>query len=206
MRVEPRDRANSKDDLSHPEKGSVARSIGPRERNFRNGGAFTKELPFLYSSLEILRFSREIEEEALENPDGSDPFAGFQNLEKRMRKQRQDRRILDAEVWRVGFADGKAPVLLADPPAEWIPLPRRFHLLISQWFLANTARGPIASVDWEISPEDRLGIGSVTDRGKSFGWFATSDAREATALAEYLEQAPESHIGQTPGLHGPVTG
>ncbi|MDE2844543.1 MAG: hypothetical protein OXN21_14340 [Chloroflexota bacterium] len=49
-------------------------------------------------------------------------------------------------------------------------------------------------------------IGGVTDRGKSFGWSATSDARETTAPAEYLDQAPESHIGQTPSLRGPVTG
>ena len=191
--------AITKEDLSHSEKGGVARFIERMERDLRNGGTPIEGFQFLHSPLEMLRFSREIEEEVLAHPEGSDLYVGFQNIEKLLGEQLRYRRILDAGIRLVGFGEGDAPGFLADSPAEWISLSRDRNLLINQWFLVSTAPEPVAFVGWEISREDRFGAGGVTDHGKSFEGFVTSDARVVTALVEYLDQVRESHNNRITG-------
>ena len=98
----------TREDLSHPEKTGVVRLIERMERELRNGGIPIEGFQFLNSPLEMLRFSREIEEEALEHPDGAVLYVGFQNSDKLLGEQRRYRRMLEAGVQVIGFGEGKS--------------------------------------------------------------------------------------------------
>ena len=188
--------AITNEDLSHPEKSGVIRFIERMERDLRNGGTPIEGFQFLHSALEMLRFSREIEEEVLAHPEGSDLYVGFQNTEKLLGEQLRYRHILDSGIRIVGFGEGEAPDFLADTAAEWVSLPRDHYLLLNQWFLVSTAPDPIAFVGWETSPDDQFGVGGVSAEGKSFEGFVTADPRIITALVEYLDKVREGHRKQ----------
>lgn len=178
-------------DLSHPGKSGVVRFIERMERELRNGGTPIEGFQFLNSPLEMLRFSRQIEEEILANPNGADLCVGFQNSRKLQGEQARYRLLLDAGARIVGFGEGAMPDFLACSGAEWVSLPRDRYLLVNQWFLVSTTPNPIAFVGWETSPEDRFGMGGVSAPGKSFEGFVTADPRVITALVEYLDHVRE---------------
>ena len=187
----PMEWAITREDLSHPEKNGVVRFIERMERELRNGGTPIEGFQFLNSPLEMLRFSREIEEEILAQPEGADLYVGFQNTDKLLGEQQRYRRILHAGVKMVGFGEGPAPDFLADANAEWVSLPRDHHLMVNQWFLVSTAPVPIAFVGWETSADHRFGIGGVSEPGKTFEGFVTGDPRVISALVEYLDVVRE---------------
>ncbi|MDE2938675.1 MAG: hypothetical protein OXR67_07110 [Chloroflexota bacterium] len=180
-----------KEDLSHPDRNGVERFIERMERSLRNGGTPIEGFQFLNSPLEMLRFTREIEEEILASPEGSDLYVGFQNSEKLEGERNRYRKILEAGVRTVGFGVGDAPDFLAGTGAEWVSLPMDRHLLVNQWFLVSANPVPIAFVGWEISCDDQFGVGGVTQRGKGFEGFVTSDPRVITALVDYLDHLRE---------------
>ena len=188
--------AITNEDLSHPEKSGVIRFIERMERDLRNWGTPIEGFQFLNSALEMLRFSREIEDEVLAHPEGSDLYVGFQHTEKLLGEQLRYRHILDSGIRIVGFGEGEAPDFLADTAAEWVSLPRNHYLLLNQWFLVSTAPDPIAFVGWETSPDDRFGAGGVSAEGKSFEGFVTADPRIITALVEYLDEVRAGHRKQ----------
>ncbi len=179
------------DDRSHPEKTGVARFIKRMERSLRNGGTPIEGFQFLNSPLEMLYFTREIEEEILASPEGADLYVGFQTTGKLGGERRRYRRILEAGVRMVGFGAGAAPDFLADTQAVWVSLPMDRHLLVNQWFLVSVNPVPIALVGWEISPDDQFGVGGLMQQGKGFEGFVTSDPRVITALVEYLDHVRE---------------
>lgn len=183
--------AITKEDLSDAATSSVKRFIGRMERELRNGGTPIEGFQFLNSPLEMLRFSREIEEEILKNPEGADLYVGFQNAEKLAGERRRYQQILAAKVRMVGFGEGDPPDFLAGTTAEWVSLPRDRNLLVNQWFLVSSTPVPIAFVGWETSPEDRFGVGGLSHAGKSFEGFVTSDPRVITGLVEYLDHIRE---------------
>ena len=161
------------------------------ERSLRNGGTPIEGFQFLNSPLEMLRFSREIEEEILANSEEADLYVGFQNSEKLAGERHRYRKILEAGVRMAGFGVGEAPDFPAGTQAEWVSLPMDRQLLVNQWFLVSATPVPIAFVGWDISPEDRFGVGGLTQHGKSFEEFVASDARVITALIEYLDHVRE---------------
>ena len=175
------------EDRSHSQESGVQQFIARMERHLRNGGAPIEGFHFLNLPQEMLRFSREIEEEVLLHPQGADLYVGFQNSQRLAEERRRYRRIIDAGVRLVGFGEGEAPDFLAGTQAEWVSLPRDRHLLVNQWFLVSPNPVPIAFVGWETSPDDRFGVGGSSQAGKSFEGFVTSDPRVVTALVEYLD-------------------
>ena len=179
------------EDRSHPEKTGVAQFTNRMERSIRNGGTPIEGFQFLNSPLEMLRFTRQIEEEILASPEGADLYVGFQNSEKLADERRRYRKILEAGVRMVGFGTGEAPDFLAGTQAEWISLPMDRHLLVNQWFLVSANPVPIAFVGWEISRDEQFGVGGLTQQGKSFEGFVTSDPRVITSLVEYLDHVRE---------------
>ena len=179
--------AITKADLSHSEKSGVVRFVERMERELRNGGTPIEGFQFLNSPLEMLRFTREIEEEVLANPEGADLYVGFQNSEKLAGERRRYRRLLDAGVRLTAFGVGAAPDFPSNIRDHWASLKPDRHLLVNQWFLVSSNPVPIAFVGWETSPQDRFGEGGLTGEGKSFEGFVTSDPRVITALIEYLD-------------------
>ena len=162
-------------DLSHPETGGVVRFIERMERELRNGGTPIEGFQFLNSPLDMLRFSREIEDAAMAHPEGADLYVGFQHSRKLTGEEGRYRRLLASGVRVFGFGQGEAPDFLADTAAEWVSLPGDRFSLLNQWFLVSTAPAPIAFVGWETSPEDRFGLDGVSAPGKSFEGFVTED-------------------------------
>ncbi len=187
--------AITREDRLHSGNNALAGFIERMERELRNGGTPIEGFQFLNSPLEMLRFSREIEEETLSQPEGADLYVGFQNTGKLLGERNRYRRILEAGVRVVGFGEGQAPDFLADTDAEWVSLPRDHHLLVNQWFLVSTAPVPIAFVGWETSEEHRFGVGGVSQPGKTFEGFVTGDPRIITALVEYLDMVREGAKG-----------
>jgi hypothetical protein len=183
--------AIAREDRLDPDKSAVAQFIERMEQELRNGGTPIEGFQFLNSPLEMLRFSREIEEETLAQPEGADLYVGFQNTEKLLGERQRYRRILEAGVKMVGFGEGPAPDFLADTDAEWVSLSRDHHLLVNQWFLVSTAPVPIAFVGWETSADHRFGLGGVSEPEKSFEGFVTADPRIISALVEYLDLVRE---------------
>ena len=179
------------EDLSHPAKSGVVRFIGRMERELRNGGHPIEGFQFLTSPLQMLRFSREIEEEILAQPGGADLYVGFQNTGKSQGEQERYLRILEAGVKVVAFGEGEAPDFLSGTPAEWVSLPRDRRLLVNQWFLVSSSPVPIAFVGWETSSEDLFGVGGLSAPGKNFEGFVTADPRVITSLVEYLDHVRE---------------
>jgi len=178
--------AITREDKLHAGKNAVAQFIERMERELRNGGTPIEGFQFLNSPLEMLRFSREIEEEILSQPEGANLYVGFQNTEKLLAERQRYRRILEAGVKMVGFGEGPAPDFLRGTDAEWVSLSRDHHLLVNQWFLVSTAPVPLAFVGWETSADHRFGIGGVSKPGKTFEGFVTADPRIISALVEYL--------------------
>ncbi len=176
------------------------------ERSLRTGGTPIEGFQFLNSPLEMLRFSREIEEEILANPEGADLYVGFQNSEKLAGERHRYRKILEAGVRMAGFGVGEAPDFLAGTQAEWVSLPMDRRLLVNQWFLVSAPPVPIAFVGWDISPEDRFGAGGLTQQGKSFEGFVTSDPSVITALIEYLDHVREEANSPADEVADPVCG
>ncbi|MCY4364819.1 MAG: hypothetical protein OXE17_01120 [Chloroflexi bacterium] len=183
--------AITKSDLSHDDKSGVVRFVERMERELRNGGTPIEGFQFLNSPLEMLRFSREIEEEILANPDGADLYVGFQNSDKLAGERIRYRQIVDAGVRLTGFGVGAAPDFLQGAHARWASLKPDRRLLVNQWFLVSSNPVPIAFVGWETSPEDRFGKGGITGEGKGFEGFVTADPRVITALVEYLDHVFE---------------
>ena len=181
----------TEEDRSHGAKSGVVRFIERMERELRNGGTPIEGFQFVNSPLEMLRFSREIEEEVLTQPEGADLYVGFQSSVKMLGERRRYQRILDAGVRLIGFGEGEAPDFLADTPAEWVALPRDRHLLVNQWFLVSSSPVPVAFVGWETSTEDLFGVGGLSTPGKSFEGFITADPRVITALVDYLDHVRE---------------
>lgn len=176
------------EDLSHPEQSGVVRFIERMERDLRNGGTPIEGFQFLNSPLDMLRFSREIETEAMAHPEEADLYVGFQNSRKLMGEEQRYRKILESGVRVFGFGVGEAPDFLADTSAEWVSLPGNRYPLVNQWFLVSTAPAPIAFVGWDTSPDDRFGVDGVSAHGKTFEGFVTEDPRVISALVEYLDQ------------------
>ena len=175
-------------DLSHPEKSGVVQFIERMERELRNGGTPIEGFQFLNSPLDMLRFSREIEDEAMAHPEEADLYVGFQNSQKLIGEEQRYRKILDSGVRVFGFGEGEAPAFLADSSSEWVSLPSNRYPLVNQWFLVSTAPAHIAFVGWDTSPDDRFGVDGVSALGKSFEGFVTEDPRVISALVEYLDQ------------------
>ena len=114
----PTEWAITSDDWSNPEKSGVAWFIGRMERSLRTGGTPIEGFQFLNSPLEMLRFSREIAEEILANPEGADLYVGFRNSEKLAGERHRYRKILEAGVRMAGFGVGEATDFPAGTQAE----------------------------------------------------------------------------------------
>ena len=183
--------AITKADLSHNEKSGVVRFVERMEQELRNGGTPIEGFQFLNSPLEMLRFTREIEDEILANPEGADLYVGFQTSDKLAGERRRYRRILEAGVRLTAFGVGAAPDFPSGIHAHWASLKPDRHLLVNQWFLVSSNPVPIAFVGWETSPHYRFGEGGLTDEGKSFEGFVTADPRVITALIEYFDHVFE---------------
>jgi hypothetical protein len=174
-------------DATRQDPSGVEGIISRMEQELRQDGPPIEGFRFLNSAMEMLRFTREIEDEVLSEPDGADLYVGFQTGQKIDGEARRYQRIVDAGVKVVGFGTD----LPADNPTRlvdrWISLSFNTRALENQWFLVSSHPTPIAFVGWETS-EEAFGVGRLSAPGKEFKGFVSSDSRIVDAMMAYLER------------------
>jgi DICT domain-containing protein len=142
---------------------------------------------FMNSPIEMLRFSREIEDEVRANPQDADLYVGFQTADKLIGETNRYQRLVKQGAKVVAFGQGIPPEAAADCEVEWISLERDTRALENQWYLVSSKPTPIAFVGWETSPEDQFAVGGLSAPGKMFRGFATSDLRVVKGMLAHLE-------------------
>ena len=157
------------------------------EKELRAGGTPIEGFRFLSDAAEMLDFSREIEREIRDSPQGADLYVGFQTADGLIGEAEQYRLLARVGVRVLGF--GQCPLEEAPEGLEgvWTPLPRDTRSLENQWFLVSSHPTPIAFVGWETSPEKMFGVGGISAPGKQFRGFVTNDVRVVHAIIAHLE-------------------
>jgi hypothetical protein len=157
------------------------------EHELRGDGSPLEGFHFMNSPMEMLRFSREIEDEVGANSTDADLFAGFQTVEKLIGESKRYRRFVETGVSIVAFGQGTLPESTDLVDLEWVPLERDTRALENQWYLVSSRPSPIAFVGWETSPEDQFALGRLSAPGKMFKGFVTNDSRVVGAMLTHLE-------------------
>ena len=157
------------------------------DRELRNGGTPIEGFRFLSDASEMLDFSREIEHEVRDSPDGADLYAGFQCAARLEGEAARYRRLVRAGVRVVAFGHGPLDPAPDGLHGIWTALPRNTRALENQWFLVSSHPTPIAFIGWETSPDKMFGLGGISVPGKQFRGFATNDCRVVHAVIAHLE-------------------
>ena len=148
---------------------------------------------FLKSGEEMLRITREIEDEALRANVGSTLYVGFQRGEKLAKELNRYRRLQDAGVPVVGFGHGTPTETLANTAEQWVDLDLDVKAFENQWFLVTVSPMPILFIGWETSSPDMFGRGRISSAGKEFQGFVSTDRRIVDAAIALLERVRRRH-------------
>ena len=157
------------------------------DKELRAGGTPIEGFRFLSDATEMLEFSREIEREVRDSPNGADLYAGFQTSGKMAGEGRRYRRLVRAGVRLAAF--GQCPLEEAPEGLEavWTQVQRNIRALENQWFLVSSHPTPIAFVGWEVSQDKLFGLGGISNPGKKFRGFITNDCRVVHSIIAHLE-------------------
>ena len=157
------------------------------DKDLRSGGTPIEGFRFLSDATKMLDFSREIEREVRDSPNGADLYVGFQAAERLFGEAKRYRRMIRAGVKLSAFGQRQ----LEEPPegleSAWTPVERNTYALENQWFLVSSHPAPIALIGWETSPENMFGVGGISSPGKQFRGFITNDFRVVHAVIAHLE-------------------
>lgn len=164
------------------------------EHEFRVDGLPLEGFHFMNSPMEMLRFSREIEEEVGANSTDANLYAGFQTVEKLIGESKRYRHLVETGVSLVAFGQGKLPESTDLVELEWVPLERDTRALENQWYLVSSTPSPIAFVGWETSPEDQFARDGLSAPGKMFKGFVTNDSRVVEAMLTHLESVRSAKV------------
>ncbi len=189
-------------DLSQFGRTPVAGFVERMERELRGGGGPIEGFQFVNTTEEMLRFTREIEDEVLDNPDGANLYTGFQTSAKFDMEIARYEDILRTGARVAAYGQGPPPDGFDAGTFWWVELPRDTRALENQWFLVSTAPTPIVFVGWETSPDDRFGTGGLSAPGKTFEGFVTTDRRVVDAIVEHLHSVMYTRTRLTCGEPG----
>ena len=177
----------TEEDLSQFGRTPVGGFVERMERELRGEGGPIEGFRFLHTTEEMLRFTREIGDEVLNNPGEANLYTGFQTAAKFDAEMDRYEEILRAGVRVAAYAQGPPPEGFDVGKFWWVEVPRDTRALENQWFLASAAPTPIVFAGWETSPADRFGIGGMAAAGKVFEGFVTTDSRVVDAVVEHLD-------------------
>ena len=157
------------------------------DKELRWGGTPIEGFRFLSDAAEMLDFSREIEREVRDSPQGADLYVGFQTSDRLTGEAKRYRRMARAGVRLAAFGHCPLNEAVEGLKGVWTPLPWDTRALENQWFLVSSHPTPIAFVGWETSPERMFGLGGLSSPGKQFRGFITNDGRVVHAVIAHLE-------------------
>ena len=142
---------------------------------------------FLKSTKEMLGITREIENE-IKNYSSSNSakelYVGFQNVDKLYFEKKRYETLINSGVTVHAFGTGTPLDSFQKTYTTWSDLEFSKTKVENQWLLAITEPSPIAFIGWEIST-DIFGLGKLSDPGKMFEGFATSDERVIIPLIDH---------------------
>ena len=148
---------------------------------------------FLKSSKEMLKVTREIEDEALISRSGNELFVGFQNVDKLYYEKSRYEQLISAGVIVHAFGNKIPDKAKGNSFSTWNILDNSTSKVENQWFLTSQHPYPIAFIGWETSLEI-FGQGRLSDPSKVFEGFATSDLRVVASLINHLKQISKNTV------------
>ena len=155
------------------------------EKELRNKGLPLEGFKFLNSPSEMLDFTREIEKEVLQSPEGADLYVGFQTAEKYDIESKRYVKIKDSGVDVYGYGTGQPENDVSAGLTQWVNLPENKFAVENQWVLVTSSPTPIALLAWETSL-DMFGKGGLSTPGKHFRGFVSDDDRVVSGVIKYL--------------------
>ena len=182
------------EDCNKTDPDGVSGLILRMENELRGGGVPIQGFHFMNSPMEMLRFSREIEDEVKTNTDGANLYVGFQTVDKLIGETKRYNRLVESGVKVIGFGQGHQYEPVQNIGLKWVPLERNTRALENQWFLISSSPTPIAFVGWETSAEEKFAVGGLSSPGKMFRGFSTDDTRVVRAMIDYLESVSSKKI------------
>lgn len=166
--------------------GSVASLLKRMDSSLKGEGLPLEGFEFLNSAKEMLRITREIEDAALISGQNSTVFVGFQNIDKLQNEYDRYRDLISNGVTIHAFGTGYLDSWDLDACTSWNPLSKSTSKVENQWMLVSRHPVPIAFIGWEVSREI-FGQGKLSDPGKLFEGFVSSDTRVVESLIQHLE-------------------
>tara|TARA_A100001037_G_scaffold239201_1_gene218768 strand:+ start:21575 stop:22678 length:1104 start_codon:yes stop_codon:yes gene_type:complete len=166
--------------------GGVASLLKRMDSSLKGEGLPLEGFEFLNSAQEMLRITREIEDAALMAGPDSTVFVGFQNIDKLQNEYDRYRDLISNGVTIHAFGTGDSDSWAMDACTSWNPLSRSTSKVENQWMLVAKDPTPIAFIGWEVS-RGIFGEGKLSDPGKLFEGFASSDSRIVDSLIQHLE-------------------
>ena len=179
--------AIEKEDRTDSDPTGVDGFVKRMEGELRGDGPPMEGFHFLNSPMDMLTFTREIEDEIRSREQGADLYVGFQTAEKMIIEGKRYQKIVEAGAKVVAFGQGVPPETVIPSDMQWVTLDRSTTALANQWYLVSTSPTPIGFVAWETSAEDRFAKGGLSEPGKMFKGFATNDTRVVNAIVSHLE-------------------
>ena len=166
--------------------GGVASLLKRMDSSLKGEGLPLEGFEFLNSTQEMLRITREIEDAALVAGPNSTVYVGFQNIDKLQNEYDRYRDLISNGVTVHAFGTGDSDSWAMDACTSWNPLSKSTSKVENQWMLVAKDPTPIAFIGWEVSREI-FGEGKLSDPGKLFEGFASSDPRIVDSLIHHLE-------------------
>ncbi len=151
---------------------------------------------FLNSAREMMRYTREIENEAAQSTGGAQLYVGFQNSEKAEAEVSRYSRLSSSGVVPIPFGEGDLSDDALKTFPNWCQL-RPNHELLENQFLITERPSPIAFIGWEVSDEEDWGKRGATETDKEFAGFVTDDPRVVAELICYLEEIRTREQGES---------
>ena len=180
---------------SDTNRSSVRQLVLEMDEGLRGNGLPIEGFEFIHSSKKMLDITRQIENEILLSEQPSSLYVGFQAIEKLDTEIPRYEELIKNNIEVKAFGIGKPSGIHGKSLSTWIEIPKSVSLVENQWFLVSESPSPIAFVGWEVS-EDIFAEGKLSDPGKMFEGFVSSDDRVVKSLLQHLDSVCMGQVNQ----------
>lgn len=180
---------------SQENANSVRELVLEMDQSLRSNGLPIEGFEFIHSSKKMLDITRQIEDDILDSNLPSSLYVGFQAIEKLDREISRYEKLIDNNIKVKAFGIGQPKKSHQNALTTWVEIPKSVSLVENQWFLISESPSPIAFVGWEVS-EEIFAEGKLSDPGKMFEGFVSSDERVIKSLLQHLDSVYMGQVNQ----------
>ena len=173
-------------ELPEKEGNGVRELVLRMDQSLRSNGLPIEGFEFIHSTKKMLEITREIEDEIKKSPRDVTLYVGFQNIDKLDKEINRYKELRSMGIKINAFGMNEASEIYSGAIDNWTKINESPENVENQWFLVVENPSPIAFVGWEISDE-LFAKGKLSDPGKKFQGFASSDIRVVRSLMQYLD-------------------